>query len=89
MSSTECLVDVKLCIHLVGVNRLNTCREFCVCIVAWQNGTTCRDGVKALWYHFHLVWLVFELGFHPYMHLFSFRKLFVTCSCCFVVVVVF
>ena len=31
-----------------------------MCIVAWQNGTTCRDGVKVLWYHFHLVWLVFE-----------------------------
>ena len=26
----------------------------------WQNGTRCRDGVKLLWCHFHLVWLVFE-----------------------------
>ena len=25
-----------------------------------QNGTRCRDGVKVLWYHFHLVWLVFK-----------------------------
>ena len=46
-----------------------------VCIVGNVNGTRCRDGVKVLWCHFHLVWLVF-LGFHPYMRLFSFRKLF-------------
>ena len=26
----------------------------------WQNGTRCRDGVKVLWCHSHLVWLVFE-----------------------------
>ena len=31
--------------------------------------------MKVLWCYSHLVWLVF-LGFHPYMHLFSFRKLF-------------
>ena len=33
--------------------------------------------------------LVGFLGFHPYMRLFSFRKLFVTCSCCFFVVFFF
>ena len=27
---------------------------------SWQNGTRCRDGVKVLWCHSHLVWLVFE-----------------------------
>ena len=26
---------------------------------SWQNGTRCRDGVKLLWCHSHLVWLVF------------------------------
>ena len=26
----------------------------------WQNGTRCRDGMKVLWCHSHLVWLVFE-----------------------------
>ena len=26
----------------------------------WQNGTRCRDGVKVLWCHSHLVWLVLE-----------------------------
>ena len=26
----------------------------------WQNRTRCRDGVKVLWYHSLLVWLVFE-----------------------------
>ena len=35
-------------------------------------------GMKVLWCHSHLVWLVFW-GFHPYMRLFSFRKLLVTC----------
>ena len=40
-------------------NRLSACSEFCgVC--SWQNGTRCRDGVKVLWCHSHLVWLVFE-----------------------------
>ena len=38
---------------LVCMNRLSACRE--VCIV----GTRCRDGVKVLWCHSHLVWLVF------------------------------
>ena len=26
----------------------------------WQNSTRCRDGVKVLWCHFHLICLVFE-----------------------------
>ena len=56
--------------------------SFVVYIVGNLNGTKCRDGVKVLWCHSHLVWLFF-LGFHPYMRLFSFRKLFVTRSCCF------
>ena len=28
----------------------------------WPNGTRCRDGVKALWCHSHLVWLVLRLS---------------------------
>ena len=47
--------------------------SFVVCIVGNLNGTRCRDGVKVLWCHSHLVWLVL-LGFHPYVRLFSFRK---------------
>ena len=27
---------------------------------SWQNATRCRDGVKLLWSHFHLVCLVFQ-----------------------------
>ena len=27
--------------------------ESFVCIVAWRNGTRCRDGVKILWHHCH------------------------------------
>ena len=44
-----------------------------------------QDVGKVLWCHSHLVWLVFK---GSRVSLFSFRKLFVTCSCCFVVVVV-
>jgi len=33
---------------------------FVVCACSWQNGTRCRDDVKVLWCHSHLVWLVFE-----------------------------
>ena len=32
---------------------------------SWQNGTRCRDGVKVLWCHSHLVWLVLRL---PSLH---------------------
>ena len=46
-------------VFLVSVNRLSACREFCG-VHSWQNGTRCRDGVKLLWCHSHLVWLVFE-----------------------------
>ena len=45
-----------------------------MCTVGNLNGTRCRDGMKVLWCHSHLV--VGFLGFHPYMRLFSFRKLF-------------
>ena len=48
---------------------------------SWQNGTRCRGGVKVLWCHSHLVWLVFESTI-PTCTCFYFRKLFVTCFCC-------
>ena len=48
VSSAECRV------HLVGVNRLTACREFCG-VHSRQNGTRCRDGVILLWCHFHQV----------------------------------
>ena len=51
------------------------CREVFV-VHSWQNGTRCRDGVNVSWCRSHLFWLVFELGFHPYMRLFSFGKIF-------------
>ena len=38
---------------------------FVVHVFFWQNGTRCRDGVKILWWHSHLVWLVFEV---PSLH---------------------
>ena len=68
-------------VHLVGVNRLSACREFCG-VYSWQNGTRCRDGVKLLWCHSHLVWLVFE-GSIPTCACFHSENFFVTCSCCF------
>ena len=50
-------------VHLVRMNRLSACRE--MCIVGNMNGTRCRDGVKVLWCHSHLVWLVFRV---PSLH---------------------
>ena len=41
-------------VHLVGVNRRSGCIEFCG-VHSWQNGTRCRDGLKWLWCHSHLV----------------------------------
>ena len=53
-----------------------------VVVHSWQNGTRCRDGVKVLWCHSHLVWLVFEASI-PTCACFHEGKLFVTCFCCF------
>ena len=46
-------------VHSMHMNRLSACREFCG-VDSWQNGTRCRDGVKVLWCHSHLVWLIFD-----------------------------
>ena len=46
-------------VHQCIWNRLSACGEFCS-VHSWQNGTRCKDGVKVLWCHSHLVWLVFE-----------------------------
>ena len=43
--------------------------------------TNTRDGVKVLWCHPHLVWLVFE-GSIPTCTCFRSEKFFVTCSLC-------
>ena len=51
-------------------------------LCSWQNGARFRDGVKLLWCHSHLVWLVFE-GSIPTCTCFHSEDLFVTCSCCF------
>ena len=63
------------------MNRLSACRKFCG-VHSWQ-----REWHKMYgWCECVVVSfpssLVGFLGFHPYMCLFSFRKLFVTCSCC-------
>ena len=62
------------------------CRGFCV-VYRWQNGTRCRDGVKVLWCRSRLVWLVFE-DFIPTCACLRLANFFVTCFCCFFVVVV-
>ena len=54
-------------VHLVCMKRLSARRDFSG-VHSWQNGTKCRDGVKVLWCHSYLVWLVF-IGFDLYMHL--------------------
>ena len=51
------------------------CMERFYSVRSWPNGTRCRDSMKVLWCHFHLVWLVFEgsiptgglLGSHPHL----------------------
>ena len=68
-------------VHLVGVNRLSVCREFCG-VHSWQNGTRSTDGVKLLWCCSHLVWLVFEDSIPTYACFHS-ENFLVTCSCCF------
>ena len=46
-------------VHLVCMKRLSARRDFSG-VHSWQNGTKCRDGVKVLWCHSYLVWLVFD-----------------------------
>ena len=41
----------------------------------WQNGPRCRDGVKLLQCHSHLVWLVFEV-FIPTCTCFHMKKIY-------------
>ena len=47
--------EAKYLVHSMHMGRLSACREFCG-VHGWQNGTRCRDGVKVLWCHSHLVW---------------------------------
>ena len=50
----------------------------------WQNGTRCRDGVKlVLWYHSHLIWLVFEGSIPTCFHSET------SCCCCFFFILLF
>ena len=67
-------------VHLVGVHRLSACGDFCG-VHSWQDGTRCRDGVKLLWCHSHLVWLVFE-GPIPTCTGFHLENFFVTSYIC-------
>ena len=44
--------NAEYLVHLVCINRLSECREFCG-VHSWQNGTICRDGVKVSWCNSH------------------------------------
>ena len=66
-------------VHSMRTNRLSVCREFCG-VHSWQNGTRCRDGVKVLWCHSHLVWLVFKASI-PTCACFPSENI-LTCFCC-------
>ena len=55
---------------------------------SWQNGTRCRDGVNVLWCCSHLVPLVFERSI-PTCACFHSENFFVTCSCCFFLILFF
>ena len=46
--------NAEYLVHSVHMNRWSVCREFCGAH-CWQNRTRCRDGVKVLWCHSHLV----------------------------------
>ena len=46
-------------VYLVHMKRLSACRDFCG-VDSYQNGTRCTDGVKVLWCHSRLIWLIFE-----------------------------
>ena len=59
------------------MGRLRACKEFCG-VHSWQNGTRCRDGVKELWCHSHLVRLLLEASI-PTCACFHEGKLFLTC----------
>ena len=59
MCKTVERVKLEYLVHSIHMNTLSACGEFCG-VHSWQNGTRCRDGVKVLWCHSHLVWLVFE-----------------------------
>ena len=63
----------------IGIGQC-ACSEFCG-VHSWQNGTRCRDGVKVLWCHSHLVWLVFEGSIPTYacLHSENFWDLFFCC----------
>ena len=58
--------DTEFLVHLVCINRLSACREFCG-VRSWQKGTRC--GMVSVVVSFQSSWL---LRVHPYMHLFSF-----------------
>ena len=51
--------NAEYLVHLVCMNKLSACREFCG-VHSWQNDKRCKDGVKVLRGHSHLVWLVSE-----------------------------
>ena len=60
--ASKCTPHPALCTPLPSTTFL--CTQLANTKHSRQNGTRCRDGVKLLWCHSHLVWLVFE-GFIP------------------------
>ena len=57
----------------------NYCTQLANIKHSWQNSTRCGDGMKLLWCHSHLVWLVFE-GYILTCACFRSENFFVTCS---------
>ena len=55
--SEQCLVPCSFSAYEQAGNM--HVESFVVYIVGNLNGTRCRNGVKVLWCHSHLVWLVF------------------------------
>ena len=72
--------NAEYLIHLVCMNRLSACREFCG-VHSRQNGTRCKYVVKVLWCHTHLVgWFYRVLSLHALAFCALFLLLFLYCS---------
>ena len=84
------VLSALLMCNYAFIQRTNVYVEsFVYTVHIWQNGTRCRNVVKVLWCHSHLVWLFFFCFFLFFEDSISVFTCFflVTCSGCFFFVV--
>ena len=58
------MAEIEPSVYIITASLHTTNKHKAYLCKWWQNGTRCRDGVKVLWCHSHLVWLVFEASIH-------------------------